>query len=207
MKARSPSECEPNLGTNPKVDAYLGKSETWQGELEELRAIILECHLSEEFKWNKPCYTFQNSNLLATARLKDYCWLMFFKGALLDDANGILLKPGENSQSMRVIPFTSVEQIVEMKAVLKTYIHQTMEAEKAGLKVNFKKNVKLIFPREFTAIRDEMPALKTAFDALTPGRQRGYNLYFSAAKQSKTRVSRIEKCMPKILSGKGLNDR
>ncbi|MDA0223037.1 MAG: DUF1801 domain-containing protein [Rhodobacterales bacterium] len=192
---------------NPKVDAYLNSDARWQGELSALRAIILECPLTEEGKWNKPCYTFQHSNLIAFSRLKDCCWLMFFKGALLADCAGILAKAGENSQSMRVIPFTSVGQINGMKPVLKAYIQEAIDVEKAGLKVDFKRNFDLVFPQELLDRFDENPDLKAAFDALAPGRQRGYNLYFFGAKQSKTKQSRIAKSMPRILAGKGLTDR
>jgi len=191
---------------NPKVNVYLSKAKKWQEELEKLRMIILDCQLTEELKWGKPSYTFQKSNIVIIIPLKEYCALMFCKGALLNDANGILIKPGENTQAGRWIKFSSVREIVEMETILKAYIHEAIEVEKAGLKVNFKKNTELIFPEEFQNKLDENPALKTAFDALTPGRQRAYNLYFSAAKQSKTRESRVEKCVRQILNGKGLDD-
>jgi len=191
---------------NPKVDVYFSKAKKWQEELEKLRMIILDCQLTEELKWGKPGYTFQKSNIVIIIPLKEYCALMFCKGALLNDANGILMKPGENTQAGRWIKFSSVREIVEMETILKAYIHEAIEVEKAGLKVNFKKNTELIFPEEFQNKLDENPALKTAFDALTPGRQRAYNLYFSAAKQSKTRELRVEKCVQKILNGKGLDD-
>jgi uncharacterized protein YdeI (YjbR/CyaY-like superfamily) len=191
---------------NPKVDVYLSKAKKWQEELEKLRMIILDCGLTEELKWGKPCYTFQKSNIVLIHVFKEYCALLFFKGALLNDANGILIKPGENTQAGRQIRFTNVREIVEMEPILKAYIYEAIEVEKAGLKVNFKKNTELIIPEEFQNKLDEIPALKTAFDALTPGRQRAYNLYFSAPKQSKTRESRVEKCMQQILNGKGLND-
>jgi uncharacterized protein YdeI (YjbR/CyaY-like superfamily) len=168
--------------------------------------IILDCQLTEELKWGWPCYTFQKSNIVLINGFKEYCALLFFKGALLNDANGILIKIGENTQAGRQIRFTNVREIVEMEPILKAYIYEAIEVEKAGLKVNFKKNTELIFPEEFQNKLDENPALKTAFDALTPGRQRAYNLYFSAPKQSKTRESRVEKCMQQILNGKGLND-
>jgi uncharacterized protein YdeI (YjbR/CyaY-like superfamily) len=191
---------------NPKVDEYLSKAKKWQEEMEKLRMIILDCQLTEELKWGKPCYTFQKSNIVIIIGLKEYCALLFFKGALLNDANGILIKPGENTQAGRQIRFTNVREIVEMEPILKAYIYEAIEVEKAGLKVNFKKNTELIIPEEFQNKLDEIPALKTAFDALTLGRQRAYILYFSAPKQSKTRESRVEKCMQKILDGKGLND-
>ncbi len=191
---------------NPKVEAYLSKAKKWQEETKKLRMIILDCQLTEELKWGKPCYTFQKNNIVIIQGFKEYCALMFFKGVLLNDANGILIKMGENTQAGRQIRFTNVREIIEMKTILKDYIYEAIEVEKAGLKVNFKKNAELIFPEEFQNKLDELPALKTAFNALTPGRQRAYNLYFSAPKQSKTRESRVEKCMQQILNGKGLND-
>ena len=190
---------------NPEVDGYLRKARKWQEEFKKLRRIILDCQLTEELKWGKPCYTFQKSNIVILQGFKDFCALLFCKGALLNDANGILEKPGENTQAARQIRFTTVREIVEMEPILKAYICEAIEAEKAGLKVNYKKNPEPI-PEELQNKLDEIPALKTAFDALTPGRQRGYILYFSAPKQSKTRESRIEKCMQQILNGKGLND-
>jgi uncharacterized protein YdeI (YjbR/CyaY-like superfamily) len=190
---------------NPKVDGYLRKSKKWQEEFEKLRRIILDCQLTEELKWGKPCYTFQKSNIVIIQGFKEFCALLFCKGALLNDANGILEKPGVNTQAARRIPFTNVREIVEMEPILKAYLHEAIEAEKAGLEVNFKKNPEPI-PEELQNKLDEIPALKTAFDALTPGRQRAYILYFSAPKQSTTRESRVEKCMQQILNGKGLND-
>ena len=190
---------------NPKVDGYLRKAKKWQEEMKKLRRISLACGLTEELKWGKPCYTFQKSNIVIIQGFKEYCALMFCKGALLNDPNGILKKPGENTQAARQIRFTNVREIVEMEPILKAYIYEAIEAEKAGLKVNFKKNPEPV-PEELQNKLDEIPALKTAFEALTPGRQRGYILYFSAAKQSKTRESRIEKWMPQILHGKELND-
>lgn len=194
-------------GMNPKVDAFFSKTKKWREELEKLRTIILDCGLTEELKWGKPCYTVQNSNIVILQGFKDFCALLFTKGALLKDPNGILEKPGENTQAARRIPFTNTREIVEMQTILKAYIHEAIEAEKSGLKVNFKKTTEFIIPEEFQNRLDELPALKTAFDALTPGRQRAYILYFTAPKQSKTRESRVEKCMQQILSGKGLNDR
>jgi uncharacterized protein YdeI (YjbR/CyaY-like superfamily) len=191
---------------NPKVDVYLSKAKKWQEELEKLRMIILDCQLTEELKWGVPCYTFQKSNIVLIHVFKEYCALLFFKGALLNDANGILIKPGKNTQAGRQIRFTNVREIVEMETILKAYIYEAIEVEKAGLKVNFKKTTEFIIPEEFQNKLDEIPALKTAFDALTQGRQRAYILYFSALKQSKTRESRVEKCMQQILNGKGLND-
>jgi len=192
---------------NPKVDVYLSRAKKWRKEIEKLRMIILDCQLTEDMKWGAPCYTFQKSNIVLIRGFKEYCAFIFFKGALLNDANGILIKPGENTQAGRQIRFTNVREIVEMEIILKAYIYEAIEVEKAGLKVNFKKNTELIFPEEFQNKLDENPALKTAFDALTPGRQRAYIFYFSAPKQSKTRESRVEKYMQQILDGKGLNDR
>jgi uncharacterized protein YdeI (YjbR/CyaY-like superfamily) len=189
--------------TNPKVDGYLRKAKKWQEESEKLRRIILDCQLTEELKWGKPCYTFQKSNIVIIQGFKEFCALLFCKGALLNDPDGILKKFGW--QAARRIPFTNVREIVEMEPILKAYICEAIEAEKAGLKVNYKKNPEPI-PEELQNKLDEIPALKTAFDGLTPGRQRGYILYFSAPKQSKTRESRVEKCMRQILNGKGLND-
>jgi uncharacterized protein YdeI (YjbR/CyaY-like superfamily) len=191
---------------NPKVDGYLRKAKKWQEEMEKLRKIILDCGLTEELKWGHPCYTFQKSNIVLIHGFKEYCALLLFKGALLKDANGILIQQTENVQAGRQIRFTNVREIVEMEAILKAYIHEAIEVEKAGLKVNFKKTTEFQIPEEFQKKLDEIPALKTAFNALTPGRQRGYILYFSAPKQSKTRKSRVEKCMQQILNGKGLND-
>ena len=192
---------------NPEVAGYLSKAKKWQEEMEKLRLIILDCQLTEELKWGKPCYTFQQTNIVLIVGFKEYCALIFCKGALLNDAHGLLIKPGENTQAGRQIRFTNVREIVEMKFILKGYILEAIEAEKAGLQVNYKKHTELIFPEEFQNKLDQIPALKTAFKALTPGRQRAYHLYFSAAKQSKTRESRVEKCMPRILQGKGLDDR
>ena len=191
---------------NPKVDFYFNKAQKWQKELEKLRTIILDCHLTEELKWGVPCYSFQESNIVLIHVFKEYCALLFIKGALLHDANGILIQQTKNVQAGRQIRFTNVQEIVEMKTILKTYIHEAIEVEKAGLKVDFKKTMQFIIPEEFKNKLDEIPILKTAFDALTPGRQRAYLLYFSAPKQSKTRESRIEKCMQQIFNGKGLND-
>ena len=191
---------------NPEVDFYFSKAEKWQEEIKKLRMIVLDCQLSEELKWGVPCYTFQKSNIVLIHVFKEYCAFLFFKGALLNDTNGILIQQTKNVQAARQIRFTSVREIVEMEPILKAYIHEAIEVEKAGLKVNFKKTAEFIMPEEFQNKLDEIPALKTAFEALTPGRQRAYKLYFSAPKQSKTRESRVEKCMPQILNGKGLND-
>src|SRR5882724_4511089 len=188
---------------NPKIDEYLRKTRKWQEEMKKLRRISLDCGLTEELKWGKPCYTFQNSNVVIIQGFKEFCALLFCKGALLKDPNGILKKFGW--QAARRIPFTNVREVVEMEPILKAYICEAIEAEKAGLKVNYKKNPEPI-PEELQNKLDEISALKAAFEALMPGRQRGYILYFSGAKQSKTRESRVEKCMPQILNGKGLND-
>jgi len=190
---------------NPKVDAFLSKVKKWQEEFKKLREIVLDCGLTEELKWRLPCYTFQESNIAIIQGFKEYCALMFFKGALLKDANGVLVAPGE-SQAARQIRFTSIGNIVEMETILKTYIHEAIEVEKAGMKVNLKKTSEYTIPEEFQRKLDEIPALKTAFKTLTPGRQRAYLFYFSSPKQSKTRESRVEKHMQRILNGKGLND-
>jgi uncharacterized protein YdeI (YjbR/CyaY-like superfamily) len=191
---------------NHKVDVFLSKAKKWQEEFEKLRMIILDCQLTEELKWGVPCYTFQKSNIVLIHGFKEYCALLFFKGALLNDVNGVLIQQTENVQAARQIRFTNVREIVKMEPILKAYIYEAIEVEKAGLKVNFKKTKEFIIPEEFQNKLDENPALKTAFDALTPGRQRAYIFYFSQPKQSKTRESRVEKCMQQILNGKGLND-
>ncbi len=192
---------------NPDVDVFLSKAKKWQKEFETLRMIILDCQLTEELKWGKPCYTFQKSNIVLIHGFKEYCALLFVKGALLKDANGILITQTENTQAARQIRFTNVEEIVEMEPILKAYIYEAIEVEKAGLKVNYKKTTEFIIPQEFQNKLDELPTLKTAFDALTPGRQRAYILYFSQPKQSKTREARIEKHVQQILDGKGINDK
>ena len=191
---------------NPKVDFYFSKAKKWQEEFEKLRMIILDCQLTEELKWGCPCYTFQKSNIVLIHGFKEYCALLFFKGALLNDANGILIQQTENVQAARQIRFTNVREIVKMKTILKAYIYEAIEVEKAGLKVNFKKTIEFIIPEEFQKNLDKNPVLKTAFDALTPGRQRGYLFYFSQPKLSKTRESRVEKYIDRILDGMGLND-
>lgn len=191
---------------SPKVDEYLREARSWQEEFEKLRMTILECGLTEELKWNKPCYMYKNKNIVIIQGFKKYCAVMFFKGALLNDPNGVLVRPGENSQAQRQIRFTDAQEIMEMKTVLKDYVNQAVEVEKSGLEVNFKKTEEFMIPEELQTKFNEMPSLKTAFDTLTPGRQRAYILYFSKAKQSKTREARIEKYMQNILDGKGLND-
>jgi uncharacterized protein YdeI (YjbR/CyaY-like superfamily) len=192
---------------NPKVDLFLSEAREWQEETKEMRRIILACGLTEELKWGKPCYAFQNTNIVILQGFKNYCALMFCKGALLKDPNGILIKPGENTQAARQIRYSNVREIVEMEPILKAYIYEAIEVEKAGLKVNYKKISEFTIPNEVQNKMDENAAFKKAFYALTPGRQRAYILYFSAPKQSKTRESRVEKCMPQILNGMGLNDR
>lgn len=197
---------------NPKVDFYFNKAEKWQEEFVKLRMIVLDCLLTEELKWGCPCYTYQTlagrqrANIVLIHGFKEYCALLFFKGSLLNDPNGILIQQTEHVQAGRQIRFTSVREIVEMEHILKAYIFEAIEVEKAGLKVDFKKNTELLFPEEFQIKLDQIPALKAAFDALTPGRQRAYNFYFSAPKQSKTRESRVEKQIQQILNGKGLDD-
>lgn len=195
-----------NSKMNPKVDEFLTKAKKWKEEYETLRKIVLDCELTEDFKWINPCYTFEKKNIVLIHGFKDYCALLFPKGSLLQDSHGILIQQTENVQGARQIRFTNVQEIVEKEAILKAYIYEAIEVEKAGLKVKAKKPEELIIPEELQYKFDEIPALETAFTTLTPGRQRAYILYFSAAKQSKTRESRVEKCIPNILNGKGLND-
>lgn len=205
---------------NPKVDIYftagcgrcpLGntpecKVNNWTEELETLRAVVLDCGLTEELKWGVPCYTFDKNNIAIIGAFKEFCALSFFKGSLLKDNEKILVKPGENSQAARIVKFTDVQKIIEHEKILKDYIKEAIEIERSGLKVKFKDVSEFKVPEELQTKLDELPHLKTAFTALTPGRQKGYILYFSQPKQSKTRTARIEKCMPKILIGKGLHD-
>ena len=195
-----------NAKRNPKVDAYLSKAKQWREEFKKLRMIILESPLTEELKWGKPCYSFQDSNIVIIQGFKEFCALLFCKGALLKDTEDILIQQTENVQAARQIRFTHVREIVKMEPILKAYVYEAIEVEKAGLEVNFKKTAEFIIPKEFQNKLDKIPALKTTFKALSPGRQRAYILYFSAPKQSKTRESRVEKCMQQILNGKGLND-
>ncbi|WP_096185690.1 YdeI/OmpD-associated family protein [Evansella halocellulosilytica] len=195
-----------NSSTNRKVDGFLRKAKTWKEEYEQLRNIVLDCELTEEFKWMHPCYTFDDKNIVLIHGFKNYCALLFHKGALLKDTHGILVQQTENVQAARQIRFTNVQEIVELEPILKAYIHEAIEVEKAGLTVDFKKNTELTIPEELQHKFYEMPQLKTAFEALTPGRQRAYILYISKAKQAKTRESRVEKYIEKILDGKGLND-
>jgi uncharacterized protein YdeI (YjbR/CyaY-like superfamily) len=191
---------------NPKVDFYFSKAKRWQEEFKKLRTIILGCPLVEELKWGHPCYTLQGKNIVLIHGFKEYCAMLFFKGALLKDPKGILVQQTQNVQAARQIRFTNVQQIVKLKTTLKAYIDEAIKVEKAGLKVVLKTTAEFTIPEEFQIKLDKSPALKTAFDTLTPGRQRAYNLYFSAPKQSKTRQARVEKCMKQILNGKGLND-
>ncbi|HCT30037.1 MAG TPA: hypothetical protein DIW31_04760 [Bacteroidales bacterium] len=192
---------------NPKVDWFFTKATKWQGEYEELRALALDCGLTEELKWGCPCYTFQNSNIVLIHGFKDYCALLFMKGALLKDTEGILVQQTENVQASRQIRFTRTQDIVKNEFILKAYIREAIEVEKAGLRVMLKKTTEYNMPEELKNALKDIPELKTAFEALTPGRQRGYLLYFSSTKQSKTRKARIEKCFQKILNGKGLDDK
>jgi len=189
-----------------KVDAFLSKAKKWQDEFTQLRAIVLDCGLDEDLKWGQPCYTLDGQNVVLIHGFKEYCALLFFKGALMKDPKNILIQQTENVQAARQIRFTSGEQIAKLDKVVKTYVRNAIELEKSGVKVEFKKTTAFSWPEEFERKVDDMPALRTAFEALTPGRQRAYLLHFSSAKQAKTRESRIEKCVPQILSGKGLDD-
>ena len=191
---------------NPKVDFFFRKAKKWQEEFEKLRMIVLECGLTEELKWGCPCYSFEKSNIVLIHGFKDYCALLFMKGALLNDEHGILVQQTENVQSARQIRFTDIREIYDLEPIVKAYIREAIEVEKAGLKVKFKKATEFAVAEEFQSKLDRLPALKKAFYALTPGRQRGYLLYFSSAKQSKTRAARVEKYMPQILEGRGLDD-
>jgi uncharacterized protein YdeI (YjbR/CyaY-like superfamily) len=192
--------------TNPKVDEFLSRETKWREEFEKLREIILACQLTEEFKWGVPCYTFEGKNIVLIHGFKEYCAILFVKGALLKDAQGVLIRQTENVQAGRQIRFTNTTEIAEMESILNAYIHEAVEVEKAGLDVDFKKTEEYSMPEEFQSKLDENPALKTAFEALTPGRQRAYIFYFSEPKQSKTRAARVEKYTQQILSGKGLHD-
>jgi uncharacterized protein YdeI (YjbR/CyaY-like superfamily) len=191
---------------NPKVDFYFDKNTKWQKEIEKMRTIALDCGLTEELKWGCPCYTYENSNIVLIHVFKEYCAYLFFKGAILNDPEGILVQQTENVQAARQIRFTNVKDIVKMERTLKAYIYEAIEVERAGLKVKLKKTAAFKMPEEFQKKLDKMPSLKKAFEALTPGRQRGYLLYFSSAKQAKTREERVAKYMKQILQGKGLED-
>lgn len=191
---------------NTKVDEYITDAKKWQAEIIQLRTLLLDCGLTEEFKWRNPCYSFQGNNVVLIGSFAAFCSLSFFKGILLQDSNTVLIKPGENSQSMRFFKFRNLEEIIEQKAIIKAYIYEAIEIEKAGLKVVFKSITQLELAEEFQLVLDKNPSLKTAFESLTPGRQRAYNIYFSAPKQSKTRETRIEKYTQRILNGKGITD-
>lgn len=205
---------------NPKIDLYLRdgcgrcplggtpacKVHNWQAELNLLRKIVLDSGLTEELKWKVPCYTFEGHNVAIVSAFNDYASISFFKGALLNDPQGILAKPGENSQAARIIRFTTLKAIRELKPTLKAFIQDAIQVEQSGLKVVFKAKNELVIPEELERKFQSLPALRHAFTALTPGRQRGYVLFFSAAKQSKTRESRIDKCVPQILEGRGMHD-
>ncbi|QMV44799.1 YdeI/OmpD-associated family protein [Cohnella cholangitidis] len=191
---------------NTKIDPFFSKAKKWKEEFEKLREIVLDCELKEEFKWMHPCYTFRNKNVVLIHGFKEYCALLFHKGALLKDPHGILIQQTENVQAARQIRFTGVEEIEEMQLIIKTYIDEAIEVERAGLQVEYKKNTEYAIPEELQNKFVEIPEMKDAFEALTPGRQRAYILYFSAPKQSKTRESRVEKYLPHILNGKGLDD-
>ncbi|MBI9049374.1 MAG: YdeI/OmpD-associated family protein [Anaerolineaceae bacterium] len=206
---------------NPDIDLYIAngcgrcplggtpncKTLTWPEELKKLRSILLDSELTEELKWSVPCYTYDNKNILIMAAFKEYCAISFFKGVLLKDPNGILETPGKNTQAGRLLKFTNVNEIIEMESIIKAYIQEAIHIEMTGLKVEYKKTIEYDMPEELLNKLDEDPAFNAAFESLTPGRQRGYLLHFSAPKQSQTRVSRIEKCTEKIFEGKGLNER
>ena len=191
---------------NPKVNWYFEKAEKWQKEVEKLRKIVLDCGLTEELKWGCPCYTLQKNNIVLIHTFKDYCALLFFKGALLNNTDGILIQQTENVQAARQIRFTDLQEIVDQESIIKVHIYEAIEVEKAGLKVELKKTSEFTVPEEFQSKLDENGDLKTAFEALTPGRQRAYIFHFSQPKQSKTREARVEKNIPKILDGLGLDD-
>jgi uncharacterized protein YdeI (YjbR/CyaY-like superfamily) len=205
-QVRLTSEYQSMKKMNAKVDGYLRKAKKWREEFTNLRKIILDCPLTEDMKWGHPCYTFEGSNIVLMHGFKEYCALLFFKGALLKDPKGILVQQTENVQAARQIRFTNAQEIAKMGSILKAYINQAIEVEKAGLKVSLKRPDEFKMPDEFQKKLDELPALKTAFHGLTPGRQRGYLFFFARAKQSKTRESRVEKWMQQILNGKGLDD-
>lgn len=191
---------------NPKVDEYLGKAKKWQDELVKLREIVLDCQLVEELKWKVPCYTINGKNIVLIHAFKEYCALLFMKGSLLNDSKNILFQQTDNVQSGRQIRFTNIQEIIDLEADLKAYIFEAIEVEKAGLKIEYKKTEDFEMPEEFQIVLNENQEIKAAFDALTPGRQKGYLLHFSGAKQSATRNSRIENSIDRILKGKGLND-
>ncbi|MEO6356144.1 MAG: YdeI family protein [Ferruginibacter sp.] len=191
---------------NPAVDFYFDKAGTWQEAIRQLRMIVLDCGLTEELKWGCPCYSFEGSNIVLIHVFKEYCALLFFKGALLKDSKNILIQQTKNVQAARQVRFTNVKEIVKLEKTLQAYIHQAVAVEKAGLKVELKTTTAYTVPEEFQTKLNKLPKLKAAFDALTPGRQRAYLLHFSAPKQASTREARVEKYIPQILNGKGLND-
>jgi len=191
---------------SPQVDEYLDRLQKWPEELEALRSIVLECMLTETIKWGVPCYTYQDANILILGSFKEFCSISFFKGVLMSDLHGILTSPGENSQSVKMVKFTNLQEIVKLKPILKEYIYEAIEVENLGLKVETKKLSDLVFAEELIQVLSDDAVFKTAFEALTPGRQRAYNLFFTAAKQPATRFSRIEKYRQQILDGKGIND-
>ena len=191
---------------NPQVDDLIANAKMWQIEMAALRAIALDCMLDEASKWKQACYTYQGANVLIISGFKDSCFISFLKGTLLQDAEGLLVKPGENSQSAMMMKFTNIDQINSLKDTITAYIYEAIEIEKAGLKVDRVQSKDLMYCDEFASILEKNLAFKTAFEALTPGRQRAYNIFFSAAKQSATKISRIEKNIPRILNGIGLND-
>ena len=191
---------------NPKVDEFLGKEKKWHEEFKKLRQVILDCQLTEELKWGQPCYTLDGKNVVLMHGFKEYCALLFIKGALLKDTEGLLIQQTENVQAGRQIRFTNIQEIYRLEASLKAYIQEAIEVEKSGLNVEMKKNSDFAIPVEFQDMLDGHPTLKDAFFALTPGRQRAYIFYFSQPKQSKTRESRVDRCIPRILDGIGLDD-
>lgn len=191
---------------NPKIDAYLDKVKNWRPELEKLREIVLDCQLTEELKWKNPCYNYKDANIILLGEFKEYCVISFIKGVLLQDSKGILMQQSENSQSVRIAKFTSLEDIIKLEATLKAYIFEAIEVEKAGLKVAYKKVDDYEMPEELTAKFSTNPKLQAAFEALTPGRQKGYLLHFTGSKNPKTREARIDKYVERILAGIGMND-
>ena len=191
---------------NSLVDAYMSKAKIWKEEMEALREMLLSCNLTEELKWGKPCYSFENKNLFIIQSFKTNCALGFFKGELINDEKGLLVKPGENTQSGRMIRFTHLKEIVKVKGTIKAYIKEAIEHEKKGTKTTIKEKAGLIFPEELQSVLDKNVKFKKAFESLTPGRQRAYNMFFSAPKQAQTRTTRIEKYKQQILNGKGIND-
>lgn len=192
---------------NPEVDGFFRKARKWREEMERLRAIVLDCGLTEELKWYQPCYAYDGHNVAIVSKFRDFCVLSFFKGVLLKDPEGILVAPGENSQSTRQIQFTSVDEVARLEATIRAYVHEAVEVEKSGRKVPLKKTRDYEVPEELQEKLDADPDFKAAWEALTPGRQRGYLLHFSAAKQSRTRASRVERHRQRILEGKGMHDR